>query len=149
VNRDGLALIWSPRSSAFRLLEIMPIDDPNTWMQGAAAVKAAFDGIRSAISTIKDIRGLGGGSEQQQKAIDTALATATNNTAIAEAALGQAFGYQLCKCEFPPIPMRTVGYVSANLANGMKPGDPVYECPKCGYSNVGPFTYQRLQPRRP
>jgi hypothetical protein len=126
----------------------MPIDDPNTWVQGAAAVKAAFDGLRSAISTIKDIRGLGGGTEQQQKAIDAALTTAASNTAIAEATLGQAFGYQLCRCEFPPTPMRTVGYVSANLANGMKVGDQVYECPKCGYNNAGPFTYQRLTPPR-
>jgi hypothetical protein len=51
----------------------MPIDDPNTWMQGAAAAKAAVDGIRSAIKMVKDIRGLGGGTEQEQKAIDVAL----------------------------------------------------------------------------
>jgi hypothetical protein len=103
----------------------MPIDDPNTWMQGAAAAKAAVDGIRSAIKMVKDIRGLGGGTEQEQKAIDVALTTAASNTAIAEATLGQAFGYQLCRCEFPPTPMRTVGYVSVNLANGMKVGDQV------------------------
>lgn len=128
----------------------MPIDDPNTWMQGAAALKAAFDGIRSAISTIKDIRGLGGGSEQQQKAIDTALATIASNTAIAEAALGQAFGYQFCKCDFPPTTMRTVGFMMANVPHtSRKTGDPVYECPKCRYNNAGPYTYHRLAPPRP
>jgi hypothetical protein len=126
----------------------MPIDDPATWAQGFAALKTAFDGVRSAISIVKDIRSIGGSTEQEQKAIDSALTVASTNTAIAEATLGQAFGYQLCKCDFPPTPMRTVGYVSVQLANGMKPGDPVYECPKCGYINVGPFTYQRIAPPR-
>jgi hypothetical protein len=126
----------------------MAIDDPHNWAEGFAAVKAAFDGVRSAISMIRDVRGFGGGTPQQQKAIDTALATASSSTAIAEATLGQAFGYELCRCQFPPIPMRTVGYVTVNLDNGKKPGDPVYECPKCGYNNVGPFAYQRLAPPR-
>ena len=127
----------------------MPIDDPKTWLEGATAIKVAFDSIRSAIDTLKIVRGLGGGSEDQKKVIDAALTTATSNTAIAEAALGQVFGYELCKCEFPPTPMRTVGYASFKLDNGMKPGDPVYECPKCGYNNAGPFNYERLAPPRP
>jgi hypothetical protein len=32
--------------------------------------------------------------------------------------------------------------------SAVKLGDPVYECPKCGYNNVGPFMYQRIAPRR-
>jgi hypothetical protein len=71
----------------------MPFDDPSAWVQGATALKTAFDSFRSAISLVKDVRSLGGGSEQQQKAIDSALATATTNTAIAEAELAKAFGY--------------------------------------------------------
>jgi hypothetical protein len=126
----------------------MPIDDPKTWIEGLGAVKLVFDNLRSAISLTRDVGGLGKGTPEQQKAIATALSSAASNTAIAEATLGQAFGYQLCKCDFPPTPMRTVGYVSANLGNGMKPGDPVYECPKCGYKNVGPFTFTRTAPSR-
>jgi hypothetical protein len=79
-------------------------------MKGLAAAKTAFDSVRSAISMVKDVQSLGGGTQQQQKAIDQALTIASSNTAIAEAQLAQAFGYELCKCEFPPIPMRTVGY---------------------------------------
>ena len=126
----------------------MPIDDPSTWAEGFAALKTAFEGVRSAISIVKDVRSIGGSTEKEQKAIDSALTIASTNTAIAEATLGQAFGYELCRCSFPPTPMRTVGYVSVNLANGKKVGDPVYECPKCGYNNVGPFTYQRIVPPR-
>ena len=87
----------------------MPIDDPSTWAQGLAAAKTAFDSVRSAIGIVKDVRSLGGGTEQQQKAIDQALTVASSTTAIAEAELAKAFGYELCKCEFPPTPMRTVG----------------------------------------
>jgi hypothetical protein len=36
--------------------------------------------------------------------------SASSNTAIAEAEIAKALGYELCKCDFPPTPMRTVGY---------------------------------------
>ena len=97
---------------------------------------------------VKDVQSLGGGTEQEKKAIDTALTVASSNTAIAEAQLAQAFGYELCKCEFPPIPMRTVGYFNRRTATN-KEGDPVYECPKCGYNNAGPYGYARISPERP
>jgi len=116
----------------------MAIDDPSAWAQGAAALKTAFEGIKTAISVIKEVRSVAGGSAQQQKVIDTALTVASSNTAIAEAEPAKGFGYELCKCEFPPIPMRTVGYFDRPVGK-RQPGDPVYECPKCGYSNAGPY----------
>jgi hypothetical protein len=122
----------------------MPFDDPSTWAQGATAIKTAFDSVRSAISLVKDVRSLGGGNEQQQKAIDSALVSAATNTTIAEAELAKAFGYELCKCEFPPTPMKTVGYFGMN-AGGHRAGNPVYECPKCGYRNSGPFMFTRVK----
>jgi hypothetical protein len=122
----------------------MPIDDPAMWMKGIAAAKTAFDSVRSAIGMVKDVSSLGGGSEQQQKAIDTALTVASSNVAIAEAQLAQAFGYELCKCEFPPTPMRTIGYFG-HKASGHKDTDPVYECPKCGATNAGPFKFHRYE----
>ena len=125
----------------------MPIDDPSSWAQGLGALKTAFDSVRSAIGMIRDVRSLGGGTEQEQKAIDAALTVASSTTAIAEAELAKAFGYELCKCEFPPTPMRTVGHVT--FEHGTRhPGDPVYECPKCGYNTEGPYRYQRIAPER-
>ena len=128
--------------------QAMPLDDPSTWVTGWTAAKTAFESVRSAISMVKEAKSLGGGTEQQQKAIDNALTIASSNTAIAEAQLAQAFGYELCRSDFPPTPMKTVGYFS--IAHGdHKESDPVYECPKCGYTNAGPFMYQRTVPERP
>ena len=107
----------------------------------------AFDSVRAAIGMVKDVQSLAGGTEQEQKAIDTALTVASSNTAVAEAELAKAFGYELCKCEFPPTPMRTVGYFSRPVPKRNE-GDPVYECPKCGYNNAGPFGYKRIAPER-
>jgi Zn finger protein HypA/HybF involved in hydrogenase expression len=126
----------------------MPLDDPATWIKGATALKTAFDSVRSAISMVRDVRALGGGSPQQQKAIDTALSVASSNTVIAEAELAKAFGYELCKCDFPPTPMLTVGYFNWNHGANKKEGDPVYECPKCGYNTAGPFNYQSITEKK-
>src|SRR6266550_7653138 len=123
----------------------MPLDDPGSWMAGATALKTAFDSVRSAISMVRDVRSLGGGTEQEKRAIDTALTVASSSTAIAEAQLAQAFGYELCKCDFPPTPMVTVGYRGHRHA-GHKETDPIYECPKCGHNNAGPWNYQRTAP---
>ena len=65
----------------------MPLDDPSTWVTGWTAAKTAFESVRSAISMVKEAKSLGGGTEQQQKAIDSALTIASSNTAIAEAQL--------------------------------------------------------------
>ena len=88
----------------------MPIDDLNTWLHGAAALKAGFDAFRSAIAGLKEIRSLGGGTPDQNKVIDEALDHAIRTAAIAEAEVAKALGYELCKCQFPPTIMVTVGY---------------------------------------
>jgi hypothetical protein len=127
----------------------MPFD-LTTFSEGIATLKTAFDAVRSAYSMTKDFRSSGGSTEQQQKAIENALTVASTNTALAEATLGQAFGYELCRCSFPPTPMLTVGYYDRVLHDDFNRsiGDPVYECPKCGYSTAGPFSYKRTAPPR-
>jgi hypothetical protein len=120
--------------------------DPATWAQGATAVKGAFDAFRSAIGVLKDIRSLGGGSPEQNKVVDQALDHAVRSAAIAEAEIAKAFGYELCKCEFPPTIMVTVGFKSDR---GPGQSGPVYECPKCGFTNAGPWAYTRIVPELP
>src|SRR5262249_46726291 len=122
----------------------MPVDDPNTWLQATSALKAGFDAFRGAIGLIKDARGLSAESPEQARAITAALDTAEANTQIAEAEIAKALGYELCKCEFPPTPMLTVG----KKAGGQAGEGPVFECPKCGYNNAGMWNYTRTEPRR-
>lgn len=139
----------SSDGAGFGVTVHMPIDDPNSWAQGAAAVKATFDSLRTAIGLVREARSVGGGNAQQQKAIDSALATATSSAAIAESEIATALGYQLCKCTFPPTTMLTVGYFDQNLQDVGSVGDPVFECPKCGFTNAGPFVFKRLVPKKP
>src|SRR5262245_50995140 len=109
----------------------MPIDDPATWGVAANAVKTTFDAFRSAIGMIRDVASLGGGTKEQQQAIEKALVTAESSAAIAEAQVAQALGYELCRAHYPPVIMTVVGYFH-KPHGGHQTGDLVYECPKCG-----------------
>jgi hypothetical protein len=120
----------------------MPIDDPNTWLQGATALKAGFDAFRSAIRLVRET--LGGDDKVRTKAVDEALDHAERAAGIAEAEIAKALGYELCKCEFPPTPMLTVGF----RGKENRGSEPIFECPKCGYISVGPWQYTRLAPVR-
>ncbi|MEY9184981.1 hypothetical protein [Bradyrhizobium sp. USDA 313] len=125
----------------------MPIDDPNTWSQGAMAFKSIFEGLRSAISMLREIRGAsaGDGKNEESQLIEAALDKASKATAIAEAEVAKALGYELCKCEFPPTPMLTVGSID-NLAAKLR--GPVFECPRCGFNTAGMWSYNRIAPPR-
>jgi hypothetical protein len=122
----------------------MSIDDPHTWAQGAAALKTAFDMFRSAIGLYRDVRP-GAESPEQTKAITAALDQAEAAARVAEAEIAKALGYELCKCEFPPTVMLSVGYTTDR---GKEKGGPVFECPKCGYNTSGGWAFDRLAPRR-
>ena len=123
----------------------MPIDDPTTWSQGALAFKSIFDGLRSAISMVREVRGSSDHGKEESKLIEAALDKASSATAVAEAEIAKALGYELCKCQFPPTPMLTVGHIDnfdADLHG------PVYECPTCGYNSARMWAYQRTSPPR-
>ena len=47
----------------------------------------------------------------KRAALESALATAEASAKIAEAEIAKAFGYELCRCEFPQTIMKTVGHV--------------------------------------
>lgn len=118
----------------------MPIDDPGSWVAGAGALKTVFETLRSAIGLVRDARDLKQPDAMQTRAIEDALQTAEKAARIAEAEIAKALGYELCKCEFPPNIMLTVGY--HNERGGGRKG-PVYECPRCGQNTAGPWMYER------
>jgi hypothetical protein len=119
-------------------------DDPQAWSQGAAAFKSIFDGLRTAIAMVRDLRGNTGASSKETALIDAALDKADTATAIAEAEVAKALGFELCKCEFPPTPMLTIGWMS-NPA--VKKEGPVYECPKCGINTSMGWSFTRTVPK--
>jgi hypothetical protein len=115
-------------------------DDPQAWSQGASAFKAIFDGLRTAIAMVRDLRGTQAGAGNEAALIDAALDKADKATAIAQAEVAKALGYQLCKCEFPPTAMLTVGTHSGRAGKA----GAVYECPKCNFNTASPFSFTRL-----
>ena len=115
-------------------------------MQGLAAWKLAVDTVKHTIDLVRGMIPASGGSPEQKQALEKALITASSSTAIAEAELGKAFNYEMCRCSLPPTPMLTVGYFDRATAHGKKLGDPVYECPKCRQNNASPFVYKRVAP---
>jgi hypothetical protein len=109
---------------------------------GCSRFKSIFDGLRSAIAMVREARGSPNGGQDEGKLIDAAPDKASAATAIAEAEVAHALGYQLCKCEFPPTAMLTVG----STGRGDKSGA-VYECPKCKFNTAMPFSFNRLPGR--
>jgi hypothetical protein len=100
----------------------MPVDDPSSWTQGAAALKSAFDGIRSAIGVVKDIRGLGGGSEQQQKGTSKYDAF---GACLAAVRIVTDFENDLSPTRFPFLPARGArGALRADSALMPQPSAP-------------------------
>jgi hypothetical protein len=117
--------------------------DPLTVAAGISAVKTTFDLFRSAIGLVKDAKGLLPKEDKSVATITAALEAAESSSRIAEAEVAKALGYELCKCQFPPTPMLTVGMMEGRPKTG-----PVYECPKCGFNTAHPFNYERIAPER-
>lgn len=116
--------------------------DPIT---GLAAWKTAVETVKQTIDLVRTIVPASGGSDEQKRALEKALVTASSTTALAEVELAKAFGYELCKCAIPPTPMLTVGH---RLPFGEDAVETVYECPKCGFNTAGPWQYTRTAPPR-
>jgi hypothetical protein len=122
-------------------------DDPAAIASGLPAAKTTFDAIRSAIGLLKDTKDLLP-KGQKADAVTAALVTAESSSRVAEAEIAKALGYELCRCEFPPTPMLTVGHISSELAARRGVQGPVYECPKCGFNTALSFSYSRIAPPR-
>jgi hypothetical protein len=119
--------------------------DPMTVAAAIGALKPTFDALRSAMGLLKDAKDLLPPGDQRQEAISQALVTAESSARIAEAEVAKALGYELCKCEFPPTIMLTVGKHNGRTKLGI---GPVFECPKCGFNTAGPYMYDRTVPER-
>ena len=124
----------------------MPRVDLNSSAADASAFKAILDGLRSAIELVKDISAASNGNDDQKRLVEEALNKTADATRVAEVEIAKTFGYELCKCDFPPTPMLTVGHIV--LGGGPRNVTPVFECPKCGYNSAGPWMFTRTAPKR-
>src|SRR4051812_37574885 len=81
----------------------------HTVAEATAALKGAFDLTRTAISAVRDAASLLP-NDQKKEAATQALEQAEKASRTAEAGIAKALGYELCKCQFPPTPMLTIGH---------------------------------------
>jgi hypothetical protein len=116
--------------------------DPMIIASAIGALKPTFDALRSAMGLLKDAKDLLPAGDKREIAISQALVTAESSAKIAEAEVAKALGYELCKCEFPPVPMLTVG--TRDVRSGIAAGSAVYECPKCKFNTAPPYGFNRL-----
>lgn len=114
--------------------------DPAALTSGVQAAKLGFDTIRSLFGVLKDAKdAMPKGAKSD--AVGLAIEQSEKHFAIAEAQIAKGLGYQLCKCEFPPTIMLTVGNT---YARGIPQG-PVYECPKCQFNTAAPYDFNRTR----
>jgi hypothetical protein len=126
----------------------MPIEEPNTWLQGATALQTGFGAVPSVVGLVRDTEKAPCGGKVHNKVhkkfIDQPLDHAVS-VAATETEISKAQGHVLCKCNFSPTIILTVGYVGAK---GEGRSEAVYECPKCGSTTAGRWACARTAPSR-
>jgi hypothetical protein len=109
--------------------------DLTSLAEGIALFKSGMDGIRSAFSIWKDIRGaIPAGSQRDE--VTRALEQSEQQFQIAEAQIAKGLGFTICECAFPPTPMLTVGWINGRSVAG-NPIRAVHRCPRCGIVDNG------------
>ena len=94
--------------------------------------------FRAAIGAVKEASTLLPESDEKEAATRT-LEEASKAAQMSEATIAQAFGYELCRCEFPPTIMLKIGYIDYPIN---KAGD-VYGCPKCKQNTAWGAGFER------
>ena len=123
---------------------MVDLGTPEQWEQTATAVRDGVDAARSAFELVKRYCGAGQkATQEEQEATERALEDAEAAALVADAHIAKALGYLLCRCQFPPTAMLTVGQHHGRGREG-----PVYECPRCGSNNAGGWSFKRLAPER-
>jgi hypothetical protein len=113
-------------------------------MQATAAGKNAVETLRSLWQLLKEVRsGEKKPTAEEEEVIEQALGEADRAAKVAEAEIAKALGYTLCRCQFPPIVMLTVGQ---RFVYGRQDVSPVHECSSCGYCDAGGYAYDRIAP---
>ena len=113
---------------------------------GAEAVRSGLSILRTALGIANDAKELLPDGDQKKRVGDV-LEIAARRLRDGEAAIADALGYQLCRCQFPPTPMVKVGHLPYARLSGIDMGIvlaqhaksgghltgavAVHRCPKC------------------
>jgi len=115
---------------------------PEQWQETVTTVRDGVEAARRAFELVKRYCGAGQKATQEdEEETEKAIAEAEAAALIADANIAKALGYLICRCQFPPTAMLTVGQHHGRGREG-----PVYECPRCKSNNAGGWSYKRLVP---
>jgi hypothetical protein len=95
-------------------MERLPIVEAFT--EGLTAIKSAVDSLKA----VKEQLPVG----ESKTAITQKIEEAEHAITLANAEMGQALGYQLCQCTWPPQVMRSLNYSEETQTEQVK-------CPNC------------------
>ena len=98
---------------------------------GLEHLKVAFQSGAEAFKLWRSVKDSKATPEQADQ-IDRLFQDAETERQLAMASLGQAFGYQLCKCTLPPQVCTMTGFSES--------GQEQSRCPKCGREYPAPVT---------
>jgi len=87
------------------------------------AIKSAFDMARSAFDTVKALKALKSDDPEAANAVEQ-IELAEREVRLAEAQIAQSLGYELCRCQFPPVPMLKDRTDNESATT-------IYKCPQC------------------
>jgi len=84
-------------------------------------IAVAFQTIAAIIALLRESKDLLPDGDAK-RSLEQRLEKAERESKLAEAQIAQALGYELCKCDFPPQIMRSLGYRELGET---------FECPRC------------------
>ncbi len=99
-------------------------DDPNALVEAFQHLHSAFRLARDGFGLWRDVKDAKVPPERAGE-VERIFQDAERERQLAEAAIGKAFGYQLCRCTLPPQVCLRVGY---DRATGIERS----RCPSCG-----------------
>lgn len=99
-------------------------DDPNTLSEGFQHLGNAVRLLRDGINLWRDVKASKVPPERAEE-VERIFQDAERERQLAEAAIGKAFGYQLCRCTLPPQVCLRASYERSTGVERSR-------CPACG-----------------
>jgi hypothetical protein len=103
-------------------------------------LKDALDAMKGVLEFFKLTRDLSK-DDKEKAALGVTIESAEKKMRAAEAQIAQAFGYEICKCTYPPQIMLSVGHHPVH-------GNEMFSCAKCGAKRPTDHEIARMDARK-